>query len=65
VDKGVLTKPDRLPKDDPVDVWHAILNGQTFQLGHSYPVTKQPSQVKIDRGLNHGRARALGDVRWR
>ena len=59
MDIGVLTKPDRLPKGDPVDVWHAILNGQKFQLGHSYFVTKQPSQVEIDRGLDHGRAREL------
>ena len=59
MDIGVFTKPDRPPKGGPVDVWHTILNGQKFQLGHSYFVTKQPSQVEIDRGLDHGRAREL------
>ncbi|OCL10716.1 interferon-induced GTP-binding protein Mx [Glonium stellatum] len=56
---GVLTKPDRLPQGDPVDIWHAILNGQKFPLGHSYFVTKQPSQSEIDMGITHVRAREL------
>jgi hypothetical protein len=43
---GVLTKPDRLPAGDPTDAWRDILEGKTYQLGHGYYVTKQPSQME-------------------
>lgn len=53
---GVLTKPDRLPPDDPIDTWRDILEGNIFVVGHSYYVTKQPSQSYLNK-LSHEEAR--------
>ncbi|OCK79986.1 hypothetical protein K432DRAFT_393431 [Lepidopterella palustris CBS 459.81] len=56
---GVLTKPDRLPQGDPIDVWKAMLSGKKFQLGYGYFVTKQPAQSDLDRGIDHVDARRM------
>jgi hypothetical protein len=44
---GILTKPDRLRNDDPVDGWNKVLANDSqapgaYPLGHGYYVTKQP-----------------------
>ena len=54
--KGVLTKPDRLPADDPISTWRDILEGNIFGVGHSYYVTKQPSQSFLNK-ISHQKAR--------
>ena len=54
--KGVLTKPDRLPVDDPISTWRDILEGNIFGVGHSYYVTKQPSQSFLNK-VSHQEAR--------
>ncbi|OJD36578.1 dynamin family protein [Diplodia corticola] len=54
---GILTKPDRLPRGDPVDRWEGILQGNAFQLGHGYHVVRNPSQAELDRGIDHAAAR--------
>ena len=41
---GVLTKPDRIPEGDPMDLWTRVLNGLKYRVGYGYYVTKQPSQ---------------------
>ncbi|KAF2097762.1 hypothetical protein NA57DRAFT_40341 [Rhizodiscina lignyota] len=56
---GVLTKPDRLPSGDPVDIWRDILSGRKFKRGHGYYVTKQPAQTEL--ALGHTEARTLED----
>lgn len=53
---GVLTKPDRLPVDDSIDTWRDILEGNIFEVGHSYYVTKQPSQSYLNK-YSHKEAR--------
>ncbi|KAF2760379.1 hypothetical protein EJ05DRAFT_282772 [Pseudovirgaria hyperparasitica] len=53
---GILTKPDRLPKGDPVDLWQAILAGRKYPLKHAYYVTKQPSQAEMSF-VDHAQAR--------
>lgn len=54
--QGILTKPDRLPQGDPIDLWKCILKGDKYRLGHGYFVTKQPSQAEI-REVDYARAR--------
>ncbi|OMP86625.1 Interferon-induced GTP-binding protein Mx [Diplodia seriata] len=56
---GILTKPDRLPRGDPVDRWEGILQGDAFQLGHGYHVVKNPSQAELDSGIDHAGAREM------
>lgn len=56
---GILTKPDRLPRGDPVDRWEGILKGDAFQLGHGYHVVRNPSQAELDKGVDHAGARKL------
>lgn len=53
---GVLTKPDLLPHSR---LNHAsrMLNGDVFRLGRGWFVTKQPSQIQLDRGMTHVEAR--------
>ncbi|KAL2354881.1 Dynamin family protein [Cryomyces antarcticus] len=56
---GVLTKPDRLPIGDSVDIWKSVLNGDKFRLGHEYYVTRQPAQPDLEEGITHTQARLL------
>ncbi|KAF2802226.1 P-loop containing nucleoside triphosphate hydrolase protein [Mytilinidion resinicola] len=58
---GVLTKPDRIPLGDPVDMWRKMLCGdqKTFYLPLGYYVTKQPSQADLDGGIDNVRARQI------
>lgn len=58
---GVLTKPDRLPSDEPGAIWNKVLAGQAFQKGHGYFVVKQPIQRDLDRGITHEQARLAED----
>lgn len=60
---GILTKPDRLPRGDPVDRWEGILQGEAFQLGHGYHVVRNPSQAELDSGVDHAGARRL-EAEW-
>lgn len=60
---GILTKPDRLPRGDPVDRWEDILRGESFQLGHGYHVVINPSQAELDKGMDHAAARAK-EIEW-
>lgn len=55
---GVLTKPDRMPQGDSLALWSAVLSGDKFGVGHGYYVTKQPSQLELNRAINHAEARA-------
>ncbi|EON68609.1 hypothetical protein W97_07867 [Coniosporium apollinis CBS 100218] len=55
---GVLTKPDRMPQGDSLALWSAVLSGDKFGVGHGYYVTKQPSQLELNRAINHSEARA-------
>ncbi len=57
VSQGVLTKPDRLPPGSSIKECRRILRGEIFHLGHGYFVTKQPSQLLLDRGITHAEAR--------
>ncbi|KAJ9667410.1 hypothetical protein H2201_002611 [Coniosporium apollinis] len=54
---GVLTKPDRMPQGDPLELWKAVLNGDKFTVSHGYYVTKQPSQPDLNRLIDHAEAR--------
>lgn len=56
---GVLTKPDRRPKGDPIEVVRRVLANLIFQVGHGYYTTLQPSQTQLDEGLNGEDARKL------
>ncbi|EKG12798.1 hypothetical protein MPH_10041 [Macrophomina phaseolina MS6] len=56
---GILTKPDRLPRGDPVDRWESILRCDAFQLGHGYHVVRNPSQAELDSGMDHSAARRM------
>ncbi len=55
---GVITKPDCLT-DGPGPDWNRVLRGDTFQLGHGYFVTRQPSQTELKAGVTHAQAREL------
>ncbi|KAL9094921.1 MAG: hypothetical protein Q9165_002871 [Trypethelium subeluteriae] len=54
---AVLTKPDLLQSGDSIEDWRRILRGETFQFGHGYYVTKQPSPAELERKINHHEAR--------
>ncbi|KAF2239623.1 P-loop containing nucleoside triphosphate hydrolase protein [Viridothelium virens] len=54
---AVLTKPDLLQSGDDIENWRRILNGETFQFGHGYYVTKQPSPAELERKIEHHEAR--------
>ncbi|KAF4312831.1 hypothetical protein GTA08_BOTSDO12006 [Botryosphaeria dothidea] len=60
---GILTKPDRLPRGDPVDRWEGILRGEAFRLGHGYHVVRNPSQADLDSGMDHAGARKM-EAEW-
>lgn len=53
---GVLTKPDRFPKGDDVNMIAQMLQGKKYQLGHGYFVTKQPGQAEMV-SISHADAR--------
>ena len=42
--------------DDPISTWRDILEGNIFGVGHSYYVTKQPSQSFLN-AISHHEAR--------
>jgi hypothetical protein len=56
---GVLTKPDRLHDNDRIGHWNKVLRGDTFELGHGYFVTRQPSQTELQEGITHAEAREI------
>lgn len=56
---GLLTKADRLPEGYPTKTWSDILEGKTFWLKNGYFVTKQPTQVELEKGVDHEMARKL------
>jgi len=55
---GVLTKPDRLPQGSSLKELQDVLQGRNYKLGHGYYVTRQPSQVELDDGIDHRKARS-------
>jgi hypothetical protein len=54
---GAITKPDMLQPGD-YDQWYDILSGKNHQVSHGYFVTKQPSQQRLNGGIDHATARA-------
>lgn len=56
---GLLTKADRLPEGYPTKTWSDVLEGKTFWLKNGYFVTKQPTQVDLEKGIDHETARKL------
>lgn len=54
---GVLTKPDRFPQGDPIDIWRKCLSGTAYPLGYGYFITRQPAQYQLDNGMTHAQAR--------
>jgi hypothetical protein len=61
---GVLTKPDRRPRDGDISKYRGVLENRMFQKGHGYFVTRQPAQSEI-HALDYTGARDMEEKFFR